>query len=60
MLLCGGEGMSIKFDIYDGILRNTVKKYCDGSYVLWERQGKSGQRQYVITDATILYQYRFH
>jgi len=33
-----------------GISRNTVKKYCDGSYVPWERQGQSGRRQYVITD----------
>ncbi|KAF1084654.1 Integrase core domain protein [Sporotomaculum syntrophicum] len=33
-----------------GVSRNTVKKYCDGSHVPWERQGKSGRRQYVITD----------
>ncbi|MTI85372.1 MAG: IS21 family transposase [Firmicutes bacterium] len=33
-----------------GVSRNTVKKYCDGSHVPWERQGKSGRQQYVITD----------
>jgi len=33
-----------------GVSRNTVKKYCDGSHVPWERQGQSGRRQYVITD----------
>lgn len=33
-----------------GISRNTVKKYCDGSHVPWERQGTSGRRQYVITE----------
>lgn len=35
------------------ISRNTVKKYCDGSHVPWERQGKSGRKQYVITDEII-------
>lgn len=25
-----------------GISRNTVKKYCNGSQLPWERQGKSG------------------
>jgi len=33
-----------------GVSRNTVKKYCDGSHVPWERQGLSGRQQYVITD----------
>ena len=33
-----------------GISRNTVKKYCKGSQVPWERQGTSGRRPYVITD----------
>lgn len=32
-----------------GISRNTVKKYCEGAKVPWERQGKSGRRPYVIT-----------
>ncbi|WP_347489255.1 hypothetical protein ABDB91_18795 [Desulfoscipio sp. XC116] len=32
------------------VSRNTVKKYCDGSHVPWERQGKSGRQQYVVTD----------
>jgi transposase len=36
-----------------GVSRNTVKKYCDGSHVPWERQGVSGRRQYVITDEVI-------
>lgn len=31
-----------------GVSRNTVKKYCDGSHVPWERQGKSGRRQYIM------------
>ena len=33
-----------------GISRNTVKKYCKGSQVPWERQGTSGRRPYVITE----------
>jgi transposase len=33
-----------------GISRNTVKKYCKGSQVPWERQGTSGRRPYIITD----------
>ncbi len=32
-----------------GISRNTVKKYCRGTHVPWERQGKSGRKRYVIT-----------
>ncbi|MDW7651989.1 MAG: helix-turn-helix domain-containing protein, partial [Bacillota bacterium] len=32
------------------ISRNTVKKYCDGSHVPWERQGISGRHRHVITD----------
>lgn len=32
------------------ISRNTVIKYCEGSHVPWERQGKSGRQRYVITD----------
>lgn len=35
------------------ISRNTVKKYCNGSQVPWERQGVSGRKQYVITDEVI-------
>lgn len=33
-----------------GISRNTVKKYCKGSQVPWERQGISGRQRYVVTD----------
>ncbi|SHI22470.1 helix-turn-helix domain-containing protein, partial [Desulfosporosinus lacus] len=33
-----------------GISRNTVKKYCEGSLVPWERQGISGRQRYVVTD----------
>lgn len=33
-----------------GISRNTVKKYCQGAQVPWERQGISGRRCYVVTD----------
>lgn len=33
-----------------GISRNTVKKYCKGSQVPWDRQGKSGRQPYVITE----------
>ncbi len=33
-----------------GISRNTVKKYCDGSLVPWERQGASGRQRYVVTE----------
>lgn len=33
-----------------GVSRNTVKKYCAGSHVPWERQGISGRQRYVITD----------
>ncbi len=33
-----------------GISRNTVKKYCQGSLVPWERQGQSGRKRYVITE----------
>lgn len=36
-----------------GISRNTVKKYCEGSQVPWERQGVSGRHRYVITDEHI-------
>ncbi len=32
-----------------GISRNTVKKYCKGTLVPWERQGVSGRHRYVIT-----------
>lgn len=35
-----------------GISRNTVKKYCEGSQVPWERQGISGRQRYVVTDET--------
>ncbi len=31
------------------VSRNTVKKYCDGSQVPWERQGISGRQRYVVT-----------
>ena len=33
-----------------GVSRNTVKKYCDGSQVPWERQGVSGRQRYVLTE----------
>jgi transposase len=33
-----------------GVSRNTVKKYCEGSQVPWDRQGKSGRQRYVVTD----------
>lgn len=33
-----------------GISRTTVKKYCDGSQVPWERNGISGRTPYVVTD----------
>jgi|GEM_PF-5135749 len=36
-----------------GISRNTVKKYCEGSQVPWERQGISGRQRYVITDEVL-------
>ncbi|MFW0861176.1 MAG: hypothetical protein AAGT88_03620 [Dethiobacter sp.] len=32
------------------VSRNTVKKYCDGSQVPWERQGVSGQQRYVVIE----------
>lgn len=37
------------------ISRNTVKKYCDGSHVPWERHGKSGRQRYVITDEILAF-----
>jgi len=33
-----------------GVSRNTVKKYCKGNQVPWERQGVSGRHRYVITE----------
>lgn len=36
-----------------GVSRKTVKKYCDGSAVPWERNGCSGRTAYVITDDII-------
>lgn len=33
-----------------GISRTTVKKYCEGSQVPWERNGTSGRKPYVVTD----------
>ena len=33
-----------------GISRTTVKKYCDGSQVPWDRIGTSGRKPYVITE----------
>ena len=36
-----------------GVSRKTVKKYCDGSNVPWERKGCSGRTAYVITDDII-------
>ena len=36
-----------------GISRNTVKRYCDGSHVPWERQGTSGRSRYVVTDEVL-------
>lgn len=38
-----------------GVSRNTVKKYCDGSQVPWERQGVSGRQRYVVTDEIMKY-----
>lgn len=36
-----------------GVSRNTVKKYCEGARVPWERQGVSGRQRYVITEEII-------
>jgi len=36
-----------------GVSRNTVKKYCKGAWVPWERQGVSDRRCYVITEEII-------
>jgi transposase len=36
-----------------GISRTTVKKYCDGSNVPWERKGASGRTPYMITEDVI-------
>ncbi len=36
-----------------GVSRNTVKKYCDGSQVPWERQGISGRQRYVVTEEVL-------
>lgn len=36
-----------------GISRTTVKKYCDGAQVPWERSGTSGRNPYVVTDDVI-------
>lgn len=36
-----------------GVSRKTVKKYCEGSAVPWERNGCSGRTAYVITDDVI-------
>lgn len=33
-----------------GISRTTVKKYCDGSHVPWDRIGTSGRKPYVVTE----------
>lgn len=38
-----------------GISRTTVKKYCDGSRVPWERKGTSGRTPYVVTDDVIAF-----
>jgi transposase len=32
-----------------GVSRNTVKKYCEGERVPWEREGVSGRQKYVVT-----------
>ena len=32
-----------------GISRNTVKRYCEGKQVPWQRQGISGRQKYVVT-----------
>ena len=32
------------------ISRSTVKKYCEGTHVPWERSGTSGRTPYVVTD----------
>ncbi len=36
-----------------GVSRNTVKKYCKGAQVPWERQGVSGRQRYVISEEII-------
>ena len=36
-----------------GISRNTVKKYCKGTQVPWDRQGKSGRQRFIITDEVL-------
>lgn len=36
-----------------GISRNTVKRYFNGSHVPWEREGKSGRTNYVVTDIVL-------
>ena len=36
-----------------GVSRNTVRKYCKGSQVPWERQGVSGRNRYVITEEVL-------
>lgn len=33
-----------------GVSRKTVKKYCDGSSVPWDRKGGSGRTSYIVTD----------
>lgn len=35
------------------ISRTTVKKYCEGAHVPWERNGTSGRTPYVVTDEII-------
>ncbi len=36
-----------------GVSRTTVKKYCEGSHVPWERNGTSGRKPYVATEHII-------
>ncbi len=38
-----------------GVSRNTVKRYCDGEQVPWQRQGLSGRQRYVITEEVLAF-----
>ncbi|MBS3937116.1 MAG: IS21 family transposase [Peptococcaceae bacterium] len=37
------------------VSRNTVKKYCEGAQVPWERQGVSGRQRYIITEEVLTF-----
>jgi len=38
-----------------GISRNTVKRYCGGEQVPWQRRGLSGRQRYVITEEMLAF-----